>query len=185
MQAGADSVWSNDMDTRNADAIITNMTSALESPQQSHTMHPHLRKPITEVYAPLEPTGVASEAAAAGAVLRGRVSALEGAPANCRLRDHQHETTLHAVSSRAPQPQMLLPSCRSSVRRFKLKGNPMFDVVASQRYSAYITGLPQRPGPVTKMQARITESATSRLLTRSSWLRETLPPAPFCCYLPR
>lgn len=73
MQAGADSVWSNDLDSRNREAIVANTTAALAAPRLSQATHPHLRQPITEVHAAASPA-----AGPDSVVLRGRVSNLDG-----------------------------------------------------------------------------------------------------------
>eukprot|EP00892_Ulva_mutabilis_P005021 jgi/Ulvmu1/2891/UM146_0033.1 len=79
-QAGADSVWSNDLDSRNFDAIMANTKSALEVPEHTQVMHPHLRKPVTEVYAaPAPPSSAAAPHEPGPPVLRGLVSNLDGA----------------------------------------------------------------------------------------------------------
>lgn len=89
------------MDRRNVNAIITNMASALEAPQQTQAMHPHLRVPITEMHAPPPRGEAANEAHPGGsATLRGRVSTLDGARAG---------TTCGSTQRPPPRPALQCP----------------------------------------------------------------------------
>lgn len=48
-QAGADSVWSNDLDSRNHASIVTNAQSALDKAASRSVAFPYLRTPVTEI----------------------------------------------------------------------------------------------------------------------------------------